>query len=124
LIRNGLYSEDRTLQPLLSSAADDRLSSPDRRVAAAPSRTNSQPALVLLSATTSASCDNYSAERDHFLPNVALITMSLLVASWSFPDRLNLTRRMDAQSPVNAAEFIKTSHSSVRMLNDYAFGGV
>jgi len=77
----------------------------------------------ILSRLLSALWNNYSAERDHFWPNVALITMSLLVAFWSFPDRPNLTRQMDAQSPVQAVEFIRTSHLSGRMLNDYAFGG-
>jgi hypothetical protein len=41
---------------------------------------------------------------------------------WSLPDRLTLTRQMDAQSPVKAVDLIKTNHLPGRMLNDYAFG--
>jgi hypothetical protein len=117
LIRIGLYSEDRALRPLLPFIATWLAASHQRMLFVCG--TISAP---ILSRLLSAWWDGYGAERDHFCPNVALITMSLLLAFWSFPGRLTLTRQMDAQSPVKAVDFIRTSHLPGRMLNDYALG--
>jgi hypothetical protein len=66
----------------------------------------------ILSRLLSAWWDGYGAERDHFCPNVALITMSLLLAFWSFPDRLTLTRQMGCAKPGEGSGFYKNQPSS------------
>lgn len=67
--------------------------------------------------------DGYNAAHDRPLPNAILMVVSLLVIVRGFPSRQNLTRQVDQQSPVKAAEFIQTQHLSGNMLNDYVYGG-
>ena len=67
--------------------------------------------------------DGYNAAHDRPLPNAILMVVSLLVIVRGFPSRHNLTRQVDQQSPVKAAEFIQTQHLSGNMLNDYVYGG-
>jgi hypothetical protein len=71
----------------------------------------------------STSWDGYNPEQDLALPNAIFITASVLVAFWGFPSRQNLTKQVAEQSPVKAVEFIKSSHLSGRMLNEYVYGG-
>lgn len=69
------------------------------------------------------SWDGYDAAHDRPLPNAILISMSLLVIVWGFPNRQNLARQGDQESPAQAVEFIQTHHLSGNMLNDYVYGG-
>jgi len=77
----------------------------------------------ILSRSLSNSWENYNREHDRLLPNAALLALSLMVAFRAFPDRHNLTRQVEEQSPVQAVEFMKTHHLSGRMLNEYVYGG-
>jgi len=65
----------------------------------------------------------YDVEADRPWINGVFITISLLTVFWSFPNLQNLTHQVEKQSPVKAVEFIKTSHLSGRMLNEYVYGG-
>jgi hypothetical protein len=80
-------------------------------------------AAPVLSRLLSTSWDNYRAEQDRVLPNVALLAISLLVAFWGFPNPRNLGAQVEEKSPVKAVEFIKTHHLSGNMLNEYVYGG-
>jgi len=67
--------------------------------------------------------DNYDPEKDRWLPNTAIVTLSLLTVVWVFPSRRYMEQQAEALSPVKAVEFIKTHHLSGNMLNEYVFGG-
>jgi hypothetical protein len=67
--------------------------------------------------------EGYNAEEDHILPNAVMIALSILVVFFSFPNLQNLEAQVQAGSPVNAVNFIKSSHLSGPMLNDYVYGG-
>jgi hypothetical protein len=71
----------------------------------------------------SASWDEYSIEKDHIWPNAVMIAASLLIAVLTFPSARGLEQQVEDLSPVKAVRFIKTSHLSGPMLNDYPFGG-
>ncbi|WP_035359044.1 hypothetical protein [Edaphobacter aggregans] len=77
----------------------------------------------ILSRLLSSSWDGYNATQDRPLPNAVLIAISLLITFWAFPNRQNLTRQIEEQSPVKAVEFMNTHDISGRMLNDYVYGG-
>lgn len=76
----------------------------------------------VLSRLLSASWKGYDPKRDRPMPNAILITASLLIAFWMFPDAQNLTEQVQEQSPARAVTFIN-AHLSGRMLNDYVYGG-
>ncbi len=80
-------------------------------------------AAPVLSRLLSSCWDGYDAARDRPLPNAVLIAVSLLVLTWVFPSRQNLTQQVDDGSPVKAVEFIQVHHLSAPMLNDYGYGG-
>ena len=80
-------------------------------------------AAPVLSRQLSTSWDGYNAEKDRIGPNAVFIGISLLVAFLAFPNSQYLERQVEDQSPVKAVEFIKASHLSGPMLNDYPFGG-
>lgn len=67
--------------------------------------------------------DNYDPKKDRWLPNAAIITLSLFTVVWMFPSRRVLAQQVEASSPVKAVEFIKAQHLSGNMLNEYAYGG-
>ena len=76
----------------------------------------------ILSRLLSASWEGYDPKRDRPMPNMMLITASLLIAFWMLPDAQNLIGQVQEQRPAKAVTFIK-AHLSGRMLNDYAYGG-
>ena len=80
-------------------------------------------AAPVLSRLLSKYWDGYDPAQDRPLPNAAFITTSLLIAFLAFPNRQNLTRQVEQQSPVKAVEYMKTHHLSGRMLNEYVYGG-
>ncbi|MHB1939191.1 MAG: hypothetical protein ACYCOR_21890 [Acidobacteriaceae bacterium] len=80
-------------------------------------------AAPVLSRLLSSCWDGYDAARDRPLPNAILISMSLLVIVWGFPNRQNMARQVDQESPAQAVEFIQMHHLSGNMLNDYVYGG-
>jgi hypothetical protein len=80
-------------------------------------------AAPILSRQLSTLWDSYTIEKDHIWPNAVFIGISLLIAVLAFPDRQNLQRQVEEQSPVKAVQFIRTHHLSGPMLNDYPFGG-
>ena len=57
------------------------------------------------------------------LPNAILILASFSVAFLAFPAPSNLAAQVNAGNPVQAVEFIRRTHLSGRMLNEYAYGG-
>lgn len=77
----------------------------------------------ILSRLLSNAWDNYDARQDRVLPNAVMILASLLICFFAFPGKRNLTDQVNEGSPVKAVEFIKNSHLSGNMLNDYVFGG-
>ncbi|MGA3373602.1 MAG: hypothetical protein ABSC48_17780 [Terracidiphilus sp.] len=66
---------------------------------------------------------DYRADEDRIWPNALMIALSLLAAWMAFPDAHNLQAQVEARNPVNAVEFIRASHLSGPMLNDYPLGG-
>jgi hypothetical protein len=80
-------------------------------------------AAPVLSRQLSTTWDRYNAERDHPLPNVVFIAASLLIMFLAFPNRQNLAKQVEENSPVKAVEFIKTNHLSGPMLNEWVYGG-
>jgi hypothetical protein len=77
----------------------------------------------ILSRQLSTLWKGYDPERDHIWPNAALIGLSFLVAVLAFPNQQALQRQVEQFSPVKAVEFIKSSHLSGQMLNEYGYGG-
>ena len=80
-------------------------------------------AAPILSRQLANSWENYEVEEDRIWPNAVMIAVSLLGAFLAFPNRQNLEKQVDAESPVKAVEFIKANHLSGPMMNDYTFGG-
>ncbi len=80
-------------------------------------------AAPVLSRLLRTSWDDYDPARDFPLPNSILISMSMLIAIWGFPDRQNLVNQVNNGSPVKAVEFIQTHPLPGHMLNDYTYGG-
>jgi hypothetical protein len=80
-------------------------------------------AAPVLSRQLSTTWDGYTAERDRPFPNAVFIAASLLIAFLVFPNRQNLAKQVEANSPVKAVEFIKTSRLSGPMLNEWVYGG-
>jgi hypothetical protein len=80
-------------------------------------------AAPILSRQLANSWENYEVENDRIWPNAVMIAVSLLGAFLAFPNRQNLEKQVDAESPVKAVEFIKANHLSGPMMNDYSFGG-
>ena len=80
-------------------------------------------AAPVLSRQLSRAWDGYNAGEDRIWPNAVLIGIAFLAAFLAFPNQQNLQRQVEDVSPVKAVEFIKTSHLSGPMLNDYEFGG-
>jgi hypothetical protein len=77
----------------------------------------------ILSRQLSTLWEAYDPERDRIWPNAALIGLSFLVAVLAFPNQQALQRQVEQFSPVKAVEFIKSSHLSGPMLNEYGYGG-
>ena len=67
--------------------------------------------------------EGYDPAQDLPLPNAIIIMLSILAAFWAFPSEKNIANQVDNKSPVKAVEFIKSSHMSGNMLNDYGDGG-
>ncbi len=67
--------------------------------------------------------DGYNVDHDRRLPNTILMVVSLLIIVRGFPNRQNLARQINQESPVPAVEFIQKQHLSENMLNEYAYGG-
>jgi hypothetical protein len=80
-------------------------------------------AAPVFSRLLSTSWDGYSIEKDHPWPNLMLITTSLLIAFFAFPNLDNITKQINSGNPVKAVEFLKTHHFSGHMLNAYVYGG-
>jgi len=57
------------------------------------------------------------------LPNAILIMASFSVAFLAFPAQSDLFGQVNAGNPVQAVEFIRRTHLSGRMLNEYVYGG-
>lgn len=67
--------------------------------------------------------ENYEPDKDRILPNAILIGLSLVAVVLAFPSRQDLEHQVEDVSPVKALQYIRTSHLSGPMLNDYVFGG-
>ncbi len=67
--------------------------------------------------------EGYDAAEDRILPNAVMVGLSILVVFFSFPNLQNLEAQVQAGSPVSAVNFIRGSHLSGPMLNDYVYGG-
>jgi hypothetical protein len=80
-------------------------------------------AAPILSRQLSTSWEGYDEKKDRIWPNAVMIGASLLVIFLAFPGRANLQRQVESQNPVKAVQFIKASHLSGPMLNEYGFGG-
>jgi hypothetical protein len=80
-------------------------------------------AAPILSRQLANSWENYEVEEDRIWPNAVMIAVSLLGVFLAFPNRQNLEKQVEAESPVKAVEFIKANHLSGPMMNDYTFGG-
>jgi hypothetical protein len=80
-------------------------------------------AAPILSRQLSTSWEGYDAQKDRIWPNAVMIAASLLVIFLAFPSSRNLQQQMENQSPVKAVQFIKASHLSGPMLNEYGYGG-
>jgi hypothetical protein len=57
------------------------------------------------------------------LPNAILTGTCLAIALIAFPTRSALASQVDRGNPVQAADFIRRTHLTGRMLNDYVYGG-
>ena len=80
-------------------------------------------AAPILSRQLSTSWEGYDQKKDRIWPNAVMIGTSLVVLFLAFPSNANLERQVESQNPVRAVQFIKTSHLSGPMLNEYGFGG-
>jgi hypothetical protein len=67
--------------------------------------------------------DKYSLARDRSLPNAVLMLASLGVAFAAFPSQSALVSQVQRGNPVGAVDFIRRSHLTGRMLNEYVYGG-
>jgi len=61
--------------------------------------------------------------RERLLPNTILILASLGVAITAFPARSALAAQVRRGNPVEAVDFIRRTHLTGRMLNEYGYGG-
>jgi hypothetical protein len=61
--------------------------------------------------------------RGRILPNAILTVACLAVAVAAFPVRDALVSQVDRGNPVQAVEFIRRTHLTGRMLNEYVYGG-
>ena len=61
--------------------------------------------------------------RDRILPNAVLIGASLGVAVMAFPAQSVLAAQVRRGNPVEAVDFIRRTHLTGRMLNEYVYGG-
>ena len=57
------------------------------------------------------------------LPNAVLIFAALGVAFVAFPAQSALVSQVDRGNPVEAVDFIRRTHLTGRMLNEYVYGG-
>jgi hypothetical protein len=80
-------------------------------------------AVPVLTRQLSTSWDSYDAQKDRIWPNAAVIGFCILVAFLVFPSAKNLKVQVEKGSPVKAVEFLKRTHLSGPMLNDYTYGG-
>jgi len=64
-----------------------------------------------------------SPARDKALPNAILILASLGIAIAAFPSPDSLAAQVRRGNPIEAVEFIRRTHLTGRMLNDYVYGG-
>ena len=67
--------------------------------------------------------EGYSPARDRILPNAVLIAASLGVAVMAFPSWNSLVSQVRRGNPVEAVDFIRRTHLTGRMLNEYSYGG-
>jgi len=67
--------------------------------------------------------DGYKPERDRPLLNAVMIAGSLAVVAAAFPSRAALVSQIEQANPVQAVEFLRDSHLTGRMLNEYTYGG-
>jgi hypothetical protein len=67
--------------------------------------------------------ENYELKRDRILPNLVVISISLLVLLLSFPSSSELAREVKEANPVSAIKFMRQAGLNGNMLNDYTFGG-
>jgi hypothetical protein len=61
--------------------------------------------------------------RGRILPNAILTVACLAVAFAAFPARDALVSQVDRGNPVQAVDFIRRTHLTGRMLNEYVYGG-
>jgi hypothetical protein len=80
-------------------------------------------AAPILSRQLSDSWEGYDARQDRVWPNAVMLAASALVIFLAFPSRQNLESQVEQIGPARAVDFIRASHLSGPMLNDYAFGG-
>jgi hypothetical protein len=80
-------------------------------------------AAPILTRMLAGSWDNYDAATDRIAPNAVLIGLAIAVSWLAFPGAPNLTRQIEAKSPVKAVQFIHSHHLAGPMLNDYNDGG-
>jgi hypothetical protein len=67
--------------------------------------------------------ESYSPARDRILPNAILTFGSLGLAFAAFPSQSALVAQVQRGNPVEAVGFIRRSHITGRMLNEYVYGG-
>ena len=67
--------------------------------------------------------DRYEPQRDHMLPNAAMIAAAIAVAIAAFPSRAAMTSQVERGNPVRAVEFIRSSRLTGPMFNEYTYGG-
>jgi hypothetical protein len=67
--------------------------------------------------------ERFSRARDRTLPNAILMLASLGVTIAAFPSPASLAAQVRRGNPVEAVDFIRRTHLSGRMLNDYVYGG-
>ncbi len=65
----------------------------------------------------------YDPARDHRLPNLFMIVLSLVAIGMGFPRLNELEQQVRQGNPVRAVEFLQSSGMSGRMLNEYVYGG-
>jgi hypothetical protein len=67
--------------------------------------------------------DDTAAPERHPLVDSGLIVASLAIAWAAFPSSANLTRQVEAFSPVKAVAFLQNHHLRGPIINEYGFGG-
>lgn len=66
---------------------------------------------------------DYDPRQDILAANLVIIGASLAAAVWAFPSKQNLAGQINANNPVNAANFLRRNHIQGNLLNDYTYGG-